>query len=253
MPARRLRPTEARLSASPGAVALRALIFAAGRGERMRPLSDAVPKPLLRAGDRRLIEWQIEALVRAGITDLVINTAHRAAAFAPALGDGARYGARIVYSHEGASAEAALETLGGIVKALPLLSPDGRAPFVAVSGDIVTAFDYARLHAAAARIAAGSADAHLVLVDNPPSHPAGDMGLRDGRITREGPRLTYGNIGVFSPRPFAGEPLARRKLFPWLYRLADAGRVTGEHFRGAWHNVGTPDELAALDRTLRSG
>jgi MurNAc alpha-1-phosphate uridylyltransferase len=232
---------------------MRALILAAGRGERMRPLTDTVAKPLLHAGGRRLIEWQIEALVRAGVTDLVINTAHLAAAFEPALGAGDRYGARIAYSREGESADAALETLGGIARALPLLSPDGEEPFIVVSGDVVSTFDYRRLHQAAARIRAGCADAHLVLVDNPPTNPAGDMGLHEGRITRSGPRLTYGNIGVFSPRPFAAEPIVRRKLFPWLYALADAGRITGEHFHGAWHNVTTPAELAELDRTLRQG
>ncbi|HXF47587.1 MAG TPA: sugar phosphate nucleotidyltransferase, partial [Burkholderiaceae bacterium] len=138
---------------------MRALIFAAGRGERMRPLSDRTAKPLLRAGGRLLIEYQIEALVRAGIRELVINLAHLADSFAPLLGDGSAYGARIVYSREGDAAEDALETLGGIVKARPLL---GDAPFVAVSGDVVTDFDYRRLAAHAQAIALGAADAHLV-------------------------------------------------------------------------------------------
>lgn len=229
---------------------MRALIFAAGRGERLRPLTDATPKPLLTAGGRALIEHQIAALARAGIVELVINLAHCPDALVQALGDGARYGVHIAYSREGETAAAALETCGGIVAALALL---GGAPFVAVSGDVVTDYDYARLAAPAAAIAAGTADAHLVLVDNPPFHPHGDMGLADGRIVRHGePRLTYANIGVYAPRLFAGLTPVRRALFPWLYGAADAGRVTGEHFRGAWDNVGTAAQLAALDRRLRA-
>jgi MurNAc alpha-1-phosphate uridylyltransferase len=227
---------------------MRALILAAGRGERMRPLSDATPKPLLTAGGKRLIEWQLEALVRAGVREAVINTAHLPDAFPAALGDGAHYGLRLHYSREGDTAADALETLGGIVRALPLL---GDEPFIAVSADIVTDYDYAGLRAVAHHIAAGHADAHLVLVDNPPFHPHGDMALTDGRIALDGARLTYANIGVFAPRLFAGLPAARAKLFPWLYAHVAAGRVTGEHYRGAWANVGTPAELAALDATLR--
>lgn len=231
---------------------MKALIFAAGRGERMRPLSDVTPKPLLRAGTRRLIEWQIERLVQAGFRDLVINTAHLAAQVEDALGDGARYGARIVYSREGETADQALETLGGIVRALPLLSADRATPFIAVSGDIVTDYDYRRLIAHAQAIELGVADAHLVLVDNPPSHPAGDMGLAHGRICLRPPLLTYGNIGVFAPRLFAAEQPVKKKLFPWLYRAAERGRVSGEHYAGRWYNVGTPEELAALDALLRA-
>jgi MurNAc alpha-1-phosphate uridylyltransferase len=229
---------------------MRALILAAGRGERMRPLTDTLPKPLLVAGGRRLIEWQIDALVRAGVTDIVVNTAHLGHCFEPALGDGRRLGAAISYSREGERAEDALETLGGIVQALPLL---GDGPFVVVSGDIVTDFDYATLHARAAALEAGAADAHLVLVDNPPFHARGDMGLVDGRIAPDAaPRLTYANIGVFAPRLFAGLAPQRARMFPWLYGAARAGRVTGEHYAGHWHNVGTPAELARLDAALRS-
>lgn len=234
----------------------RALIFAAGRGERMRPLSDATPKPLLAAGGRRLIEWQIAALAAAGIRDVVINLAHLAAQFAPALGDGARYGLRLHWSREGEGAGDALETLGGIVQALPLL---GDAPFVAVSGDIVCDYDYARLLAQWPRLASGERDAHLVLVDNPPFHPHGDMGLIDAaeaggaaRVTTAPPRLTYANIGLFAPRLFAAEAPGRRKLFPWLYRAVDAGRVGGERHAGRWYNVGTPAELQRLDAELRA-
>lgn len=246
----RLQGLAADFAAVEGAEAInvRALILAAGRGERMRPLTDAVPKPLLRAGGRRLIEWQIEGLAHAGIRDIVVNLAHLPAQIEAALGRGERYGVRISYSREGEHAAEALETLGGIVRALPLLDD---APFVVVSGDIVTDFDYATLRLHATAIAAGAADAHLVLVDNPPFHAHGDMGLTKGRIDPDASgRLTYANMGVFAPRLFDGLPAARARLFPWLYAAARAGRVTGEHFRGRWHNVGTPDELARLDADL---
>jgi N-acetyl-alpha-D-muramate 1-phosphate uridylyltransferase len=227
---------------------MKALIFAAGRGERMRPLSDEIAKPLLNAGGRRLIEWQIAALARAGIRDLVINLAHHADTFEPALGDGVRYGVRIQYAREGDVAQDALETLGGILNALPLL---GSAPFVVVSGDIVSDFDYRRLQAHAQAIMLGAVDAHLVLVDNPPFHPGGDMGLVEGRITRAQPWHTYANIAVLAPRLFAGETPGKRKLFPWLYRFAESGRVTGEMHTGRWYNVGTPADLDGLDHELR--
>ena len=224
----------------------RALILAAGRGERLRPLTDALPKPLLTAGGRPLVEWQLERLVRAGFTDLVVNHAHLGALIEAALGDGRRFGARIRYSPE----SPALETAGGIVKALPML---GDEPFVVVSGDIHTDFDYATLDARMESIARDPAShiAHLVLVDNPSWHPGGDMGLAEGRITRGGPRLTYGNVAVFHPLMFRDvAPGTSLKLFPWTYRFVDEGRVSGEHYRGPWDNVGTAAQLAALDRRL---
>lgn len=225
---------------------MRALILAAGRGERLRPLTDSLPKPLLTAGGRTLIEAQVERLVRAGFTDLVVNHAHLGALIEERLGTGERYGARIRYSPEAP----ALETAGGIAKALPLL---GDAPFVVVSSDIHTDFDFATLAAPLEAIAGDprAQAAHFVLVDNPPWHPGGDMGLADGRITRGGPRLTYGNIGVFHPGLFADiAPGTWLKLFPWVYRFVDEGRVTGERFTGAWDNVGNAEQLAALDRRL---
>jgi MurNAc alpha-1-phosphate uridylyltransferase len=228
---------------------LKALIFAAGRGERMRPLSDQTPKPLLVAGGRMLIEWQIAALVAAGIRDLVINTAHHAALIERTLGDGARYGARIQYSREGELAEDALETLGGIVHALPLLGPTS---FVVVSGDIVTGFDYGSLRAPAAHIEAGRYDAHFVLVDNPPYHSQGDMGLDGSLATMRAPRLTYGNIAVFATRLFTEERAGRRPLFPWGFDLVEKQRVSAQQFGGRWYNVGTPQDLAALDLELLS-
>lgn len=229
-----------------------ALILAAGRGERMRPLTDTTPKPLLRAGGKRLIEWQIESLVRAGVREIVVNIAHLPDQFHSALGDGRRYGAALRYSREGGSADDALESLGGIVKALPWL---GDAPFVVTSGDIVTDYPYRHLHAASEAQQRGDADAHLVLVENPPFHLRGDMGLKDQRIDPDAtPRMTYANIGVFSPGLFAGVARTlhggRAPLFPWLYEAASAGRVSGEVYRGRWWNAGTPSDLTQLDADL---
>jgi N-acetyl-alpha-D-muramate 1-phosphate uridylyltransferase len=223
-----------------------ALILAAGRGERLRPLTDTLPKPLLQAGGRTLVEWQLASLVRAGFTDLVVNHAYLGSMIVDALGDGSRFGARIRYSPE----SPALETGGGVVKALPLLPPE---PFLVVSADIYTGFDYASLHPRIEAIRADPRDccAHFVLVDNPPWHPAGDMGIANGRVMRGGPKLTYGNISVFHPRMFEGvEPGAHFRLFPWAYRFVEEGRVTGERFPGEWDNVGTPAHLEALDRRL---
>ena len=225
----------------------RALILAAGRGERMRPLTDAVPKPLLMAGGKPLIEWQVEALAAAGFRELVINHSHLGGQIEAALGNGNRYGASLAYSHE----PEALETAGGVARALPLLGAD---PFVVVSGDIHTAFDYQSLLPRIDSIGRHPqrCAAHFVLVDNPPWHSGGDMALVDGLIAREGARLTYGNIAVFHPMLFADlDPARPLKLFPWAYRFVEAGRVSGEHYRGPWDNVGTPAQLAALDRRLR--
>jgi len=220
----------------------------------MRPLTDHTPKPLLAAGGRMLIEWQIAALAAAGIRDLVVNTAHHAQRIEHTLGDGSKYGVRIGYSHEGDNAEDALETLGGILRALPLLGP--RA-FLVVSGDIVTDFDYATLRTAAARIEADVRDAHFVLVENSAYHPQGDMGLEAGLegsaesvATLRPPCLTYANIAVFAPRVFAGEKPGRRRLFPWAFQLVEQGRVSAERYPGRWYNVGTPQDLVDLDRHL---
>lgn len=223
-----------------------ALILAAGRGERLRPLTDAIPKPLVRAGGKPLIAWQLERLAAAGFHDIVVNHSHLGYLIEEALGDGTRYGVRVRYSHE----PRALETAGGVVQALPLL---GREPFLVVSGDIHTDFDYSSLVPRIEAIARDPARlaAHFVLVDNPPWHPGGDMALREGRVQREGDRLTYGNISVFHPRLFDGiAPGTWLKLFPWAYAFVDAGRVSGEHYRGAWDNVGTAEQLAALDRRI---
>lgn len=223
-----------------------AIILAAGRGERMRPLTDRLPKPLLPVGGKPLIEWQVERLAAAGFDDIVINHSHLGALVESALGDGARFGVRLRYSGE----PVALETAGGVAQALPLLDD---SPFALVSGDIHTAFDYAML---LPRIEAIRADpvriaAHFVLVDNPPWHAQGDMGFAAGRIVRREPFFTYANIAVFHPALF-GEvrPGTHLRLFPWAYRFVDEGRVSGEHFRGEWDNLGTPAQLEALDRRL---
>ena len=224
-----------------------ALILAAGRGERMRPLTDSMPKPLLRVGGRPIIEWQVERLALAGFTDLVVNHSHLGHLIERELGDGRRMGVRIRYSHEAR----ALETAGGVAQALPLLA---REPFLVVSGDIHTDFDYASLLPRMEAILRHPERrcAHFVLVDNPPWHPEGDMGLSAGTIVREGAKLTYGNIGVFHPALFGDiAPGTWLKLFPWAYRFVDEGRVSGEHFHGQWDNVGTPEQLLALDRRIR--
>jgi N-acetyl-alpha-D-muramate 1-phosphate uridylyltransferase len=223
-------------------------------------LTEHVPKPLLEVGGKPLVVWQIEALVAAGIVDLVVNRAWQGDALEAAIGDGARWGARVAWSRE----DPAFETAGGIATALPLLEADGHAnePFAVISADIHADFDYRRLAPVAEAIRTHHPlhAAHLVLVPNPPWHPAGDMALVDGLIARAvpaaapaAPLLTYANIGVFHPRVFDAVPRHHvQKLFPWAYTLADARRMTGEVHGGAWANVGTPDQVVELDRRLRN-
>jgi MurNAc alpha-1-phosphate uridylyltransferase len=225
---------------------MRAMILAAGRGMRMRPLTNGRPKVLLEVGGKSLIVWQIERLVAAGFREIVINHSHLGQMIERQLIDGRQFNARITYSPEAEP----LEALGGIVQALRML---GDQPFVLVSGDIYTTYPYQQLQAIGSAIASDypRRSAHLVLTDNPAYHPQGDMGLKDGSITVDGPHLTYANIGVFHPRLFSGlsrgEPL---KLFPWIYRFLGGQRVTGEHYSGVWHNVGTADELGMLNERL---
>jgi MurNAc alpha-1-phosphate uridylyltransferase len=224
-----------------------ALILAAGRGARMRPLTDATPKPLLAVGGKSLLEWQIGRLAAGGFDALVINHSHLGAQIEAAIGDGRRLGARIRYSHE----PEALETAGGVARALSLL---GEAPFAVVSGDIFSAFDYARLLPRIASIARDPARhaAHFVLVPNPPWHAQGDdLGLAGERVVRGAERLTYGNIAVFHQGLFRDiAPGTHLRMFPWAFRFVDEGRVTGERFDGVWDNIGTPEQLAALDARL---
>lgn len=226
---------------------MRAMILAAGRGERMRPLTDTVPKPLLQAGGKPLIVWHIENLVRAGLREIVINHAHLGARIEESLGDGTRFGARIRYSPEGE----ALETAGGIATALPLL---GTEPFLVVNGDIHTDIDFSAL---AHVDLAGSppALAHLVLVDNPEHHPRGDFAL-DGRFaTQDGtPKLTFSGVGIYRPELFATTPpRTKAKLAPLLTAAMHTRQVTAQHHRGYWLDVGTPARLDELDRHLRAG
>ncbi len=224
---------------------MKAMILAAGRGERMRPLTDETPKPLLPAGGKPLIVWHIEALVHAGIRDIVINHAHLGHLIEQALGDGSRFGANLRYSPEGE----ALETAGGIANALPRL---GDAPFAVINGDIACDYDLARLPPIAAALRARSLRAHLVLVPNPPHHPRGDFALREGRLSAEGePKLTFSGIGVYDPALFAGIPRgARAPLAPLLRAAMGEGAVGGELHAGRWMDIGTPERLAQLDRLL---
>jgi len=218
----------------------RALIFAAGRGERMRPLSDTTPKPLLRVGGKALIEWHLEKLAAAGVREVVINTSHLAAQFPAALGDGSRWNLHIDYSHEGPEP---LETGGGMQRALPLL---GAAPFIAVNADIWTDFDFAALPPDPLGLA------HLVLIDNPTHHPAGDFGVRDGRVLdTAAARLTFAGIGVYRPDLLAGMLPGKFSIVPLLRAAMRDGRVSGEHYPGRWSDVGTPQRLAEIDAVLR--
>lgn len=218
----------------------------------MRPLTDELPKPLLEVAGKPLIAWQIERLRRAGVRELVVNLGWLGERLRGALGDGSRWDVRIEYSRE---PEQAWETGGAVATALPLLGGADAPPFAVLSADIYTDFDYARLFDAATRIAADprSTSAHFVLADNPAHHPHGDMALdAAGRVRRQGHLLNYGNIAVFHAGLFGARPARQAwKLFPWLYAEVDAGRVSGEHWRGVWHNVGTPRQLAELDAALR--
>lgn len=228
---------------------MKVMILAAGRGKRMRHLSESTPKPLIKLWGRPLIEWQIMALKKAGFRDFVINVAYQADKLMNYLGDGSKYGVKIVFSVEGADAEDALETRGGIVKALDkLMEPNSSEPFIVVSGDIVTDFPYSSLIEKAAEIEAGKAKAHLVLVPNPSYHSGGDMSVENGLITRSDKRFTYGNIAVFSPALFKDLPAIKMALFPWLYDFVDQGLVSGELFKGNWANVGTPEELEKFEK-----
>lgn len=240
------RPSPFPLPSSPS----KAMILAAGLGERMRPLTDHTPKPLLMAGGKPLILWQMERLKAAGFTDLVINHAHLGQQLEDFLGDGHRLGVTIAWSRE----PEPMETAGGIATALARL---GDGPFVVTNGDVYVDFDYARLQPVLADMANNPGRlAHLVLVDNPPHHPQGDFVLVGGRVS--GPpthaigRLTFSGIGCYRPELFAGvPPLTKAKLAPLLRAAMARGQVTGEHFTGRWEDVGTPERLAGLDEELK--
>jgi MurNAc alpha-1-phosphate uridylyltransferase len=233
---------------------MKALVFAAGLGERMRPLTDTTAKPLLQVGGKRLIEWHLEKLAAIGIDEVVINTSWLADQFPLALGDGSRWGLRIRYSYEGTTP---LETGGGMWHALPLL---GDAPFLLVNGDIWTDFDFAHLPAEPDGLA------HLVMVDRPAQATHGDFALdRDGHVRSDGEhRLTYSGLGVYRPQLLedwrqhssdagSNEIPPRFRLAPILRAHMASGRIRGEHHRGRWTDVGTPERLRVLDETLRTG
>jgi len=216
---------------------IRAMILAAGRGERMRPHTDTCPKPLLEVGGRALIEWHLLRLAAAGVSEVVINHAYLGQQIVERLGDGGRYGLSLTYSAEG---ELGLETLGGIVKALPLL---GDAPFMVVNGDIWTDYPFERLLLRAPAVSR----AHLVLVDNPPHNLSGDFELADGSLVASGrPRLTFAGIGIYHPTFFDETPGVAAPLGPKLHRAIAAGGITGEHYRGNWNDIGTPQRLLAI-------
>jgi N-acetyl-alpha-D-muramate 1-phosphate uridylyltransferase len=217
----------------------RALIFAAGRGERMRPLTDTTPKPLLRVRGKPMIVRHLEALARAGVNEVVINTSHLAAKFPDALGDGSQWNLRIHYSYEG---PAPLDSGGGMLRALPFL---GHETFIAVNGDVVTDFDFSMLPHNPDGIA------HLVVIDNPPHHPNGDFVLRDGRLYDEvTPRLTFAGMGVYRPSLLDGQTGGTFSMVPLLRDAMRRGEVTGENYRGAWTDIGTPQRLAEINRQL---
>jgi MurNAc alpha-1-phosphate uridylyltransferase len=226
---------------------LKAIVFAAGRGERMRPLTDAVPKPLLPVRGRPMIEWHLEALARDGVRDVVINTAWLEDQFPATLGDGSRFGLRLHYSMEGRDHGGALETAGGIAKALPWLGEC----FWVIAGDIVVPgfrFDPVQ----AARFAARDDDALLWLLPNPDFNAAGDFGLDGDRIRREGDRpLTYAGIALMRRRLLEGlVPGTQAKLNQFLFPAAAAGRLGGRLLDQEWHNLGTPEQLAALNASM---
>ena len=235
---------------------MKALIFAAGLGERMRPLTLTTPKPLLEAGGKALIAWHLEKLAAIGVDEVVVNTSWLAAKFLDTLGDGSRWGLRLRYVYEG---DTPLETGGGMWNVLDTLSPTGK-PFLAVNGDIWSDYDFARLPRELDGLA------HLVLVDNPTHNPNGDFALDGTLVHSDGePRLTFAGIGLYRRelfddwRTIIGDALGinatppRFKLAPLLRAAMRHDAVSGEHHRGAWTDVGTPERLAVLDESLRSG
>jgi MurNAc alpha-1-phosphate uridylyltransferase len=218
---------------------MRAMILAAGRGQRLRPLTDEVPKPLMLVGDKTVIEYHVEALASAGFREVVINQGHLGDQLPAALGDGSRWGLHFHWSDEQPEA---LETGGGIFKALPLL---GKGPFLVVNGDIWTDYPFARLRAVKCDWA------HLVMVPNPEHNPGGDFALQDGRLREEGAaRQTFSGIGVYHPRLFEGCSPGKFSVVPLLRTAMREHLVTGELFNGRWDDMGTAERLEALRRSV---
>jgi MurNAc alpha-1-phosphate uridylyltransferase len=234
---------------------LKAMILAAGRGVRMRPLTDNLPKPLLCAGNKTLIEYHIENLARAGFVDIVINHAYLGKMIETALGDGSRYGVNFRYSPE----TVALETAGGIVRALPLLESRngnelGEQPFLIVNADIYCELNFSTLLPIFRQIRMGTDTAHLVMVSNQEHHPDGDFFLDSGRLVPTGKeKLTFSGISIYKPSFFYGiKPGIVSKLAPKISQAITEGKVSGEHYKGVWMDVGTPERLHRLDTQLRN-
>ncbi|HLQ09048.1 MAG TPA: nucleotidyltransferase family protein [Steroidobacteraceae bacterium] len=217
------------------------MLLAAGRGERMRPITDSLPKPLVRVGGKPLIAWHLAALARAGIREVLINLSWLGEQVRATLGDGRDYGVAIRYSDEG---PVPLETGGGIFNAVPLLGP---GPFLVINADIWTDIDFAAL------ALEERAHARLLLIPNPPHHPRGDFGLEGDRVvSRDTDRYTYSGVGVYRPEFFGGCTPGRFPLLPLLNRAIAAGLVRAQVHRGEWCDVGTPERLASLDARLRA-
>ena len=224
---------------------MKAMILAAGLGNRMRPLTLHTPKPLLEVGGKPLIVWHIEKLQKIGVTEIVINTAWLGEKLANALGDGSQFGVNILWSHEGEG----LETAGGIINALPLL---GDEPFILVNGDVWTTMDFASL----LDVQLGEQQAHLVLVENPPQHLKGDFILSNGLAytfeqEKLGEALTYSGIAVLHPRMFVGLENGKRPLAPLLKQAMQQQQVSAEKLQGIWVDVGTPERLEQLDQQIK--
>ena len=226
---------------------MKAMILAAGLGNRMRPLTLHTPKPLLEVGGKPLIVWHIEKLAAMGVNEIVINTAWLGEKLAQALGDGSQFGVKILWSHEGEG----LETAGGIINALLLL---GDEPFILVNGDVWTTMDFAPL----LNVELGENLAHLVLVQNPEQHPNGDFTLADGKAYTfdqqiSGENLTFSGVSVIHPKMFAGLEAGKRPLAPLLKAAMLENKIAASKLTGIWMDVGTPERLNALDLMIREG
>ncbi|WP_179996370.1 N-acetylmuramate alpha-1-phosphate uridylyltransferase MurU [Acinetobacter sp. YH16051] len=226
---------------------MKAMILAAGMGNRMRPLTLHTPKPLLEVGGKPLIVWHIEKLQKMGVQEIVINTAWLGEKLADALGDGSQFGVKILWSHEGEG----LETAGGIINALPLL---GNEPFILVNGDVWTTMDFAPL----LNVQLQDDLAHLVLVENPVQHPQGDFTLAANKAytfeqARSGENLTYSGVAVMHPQMFVGLESGKRPLAPLLKQAMQQEKISAQKLQGVWVDVGTPERLNALDQQIQQG
>ncbi len=225
---------------------MKAMILAAGRGERMRPLTDNTPKPLLKVGGKPLIVWHLENLARAGFKEIIINHAYLGEQIENFLGNGKSWHLNIQYSPE----KIALETAGGIANAMPLLTENGKKiePFLVVNGDVFTEINFVNLHLAKTNLA------HLVLVENPPQHPNGDFAIEQGYLKNDGEKkYTFSGVGVYHPDLFSEIPKGQSaKLAPLLRQAIEKNAASAEFFNGVWHDIGTPERLDVLDKLLKN-